>query len=482
MNQTTPKKPASRRGRKPKEATASDNCRLCGCCFKTQFGNFKTGWITTENIFTAPQRKGKKLPMLAEVFRTDLSLHLEEKNSLSSRVCSPCGMKVRNCAAMLSQIREKLNKINPALTMSADNDPANGEQEVLRMKRMSKSPHYSQNKKYSRVSTQQALLFPEQHEALTEPTARRSLAIDYEESEDKENSLSELPAANHVPQRNKPAETSVVIEINYASSTKRSEYEGSEIGNLLKYITRKEWKAVLNIIFKMKEFQNVLPWAVQSAINREFDLYCKSPNSLKRTSPEDLKNLSNTVLANEVMTQCPIWFSCSRGACGKVSKPCDFKISNAIALSTAIVAKCRNNKLSAVAHRISAILIHSGAKSSDFTRLNRLGICMSHDQTIKKQVEMGKSYDAKILSWKQEVESRELSKKLLSEVTQKQSDEPVVDMSRDTLQEYSNFSSKGFNRCVTLLEEQSAISGQASAEDVKKILATENSRDRKTYR
>ena len=82
MNQTTPIKPASRRGRKPKEATASDNCRLCGC-FKTQFGNFKTGWITTENIFTAPQRKGKTLPMLAEVFRTDLSYHLEEKNSLS---------------------------------------------------------------------------------------------------------------------------------------------------------------------------------------------------------------------------------------------------------------------------------------------------------------------------------------------------------------------------------------------------------------
>ena len=67
MSQTTPKKPTSRRGRKPKEATASDSCRLCGCCFKTQFGNFKTGWITSENIFTAPQRKGKTLPMLAEV-------------------------------------------------------------------------------------------------------------------------------------------------------------------------------------------------------------------------------------------------------------------------------------------------------------------------------------------------------------------------------------------------------------------------------
>lgn len=75
----------------------------------------------------------------------------------------------------------------------------------------------------------------------------------------------------------------------------------------------------------MKEVQNVLPWAVQSTINREFDLYCKSPNLLKKTSPEDLKNLSNTVIANEVMSQCPIWFACARGACPKVLKPCDFK-------------------------------------------------------------------------------------------------------------------------------------------------------------
>ena len=51
-----------------------------------------------------PQRKGKTLPMLAEVFRADLSFHLEEKNSLSSIVCSTCGTKARNCTAMLSQI------------------------------------------------------------------------------------------------------------------------------------------------------------------------------------------------------------------------------------------------------------------------------------------------------------------------------------------------------------------------------------------
>ena len=47
--------------------------------------------LEIKNIFTAPQRKGKTLPMLAEVFRANLSLHPEEKNSISSIVCLPCG-------------------------------------------------------------------------------------------------------------------------------------------------------------------------------------------------------------------------------------------------------------------------------------------------------------------------------------------------------------------------------------------------------
>ena len=86
MNQTTPKKPASRRGRKSKEATTADNCRLCGRSFKIQYGNFKTGWISSENMFVEPRRNGKTLPILAKVITVDLSLELDEGNSLASKV------------------------------------------------------------------------------------------------------------------------------------------------------------------------------------------------------------------------------------------------------------------------------------------------------------------------------------------------------------------------------------------------------------
>ena len=48
----------------------------------------------------------------------------------STRVCSPWGTKVRNCATMLSQIREELN-------------PPTDNEQLLRLKRMSKSPHFN---------------------------------------------------------------------------------------------------------------------------------------------------------------------------------------------------------------------------------------------------------------------------------------------------------------------------------------------------
>ena len=72
-------------------------------------------------------QKRRKLRKLAYLLKTELFVVVEEGESFSSRVCSSCGTKVRNCAAMLSQIREKLNT-------PTDND------QLLRLKRMSKSP------------------------------------------------------------------------------------------------------------------------------------------------------------------------------------------------------------------------------------------------------------------------------------------------------------------------------------------------------
>ena len=67
---TTKPVPAPRRGRKPKEPRALDKL-LRGCCFKTQFGNFTNGWISWENVFVAPTRKGETLPKCADIQKNE---------------------------------------------------------------------------------------------------------------------------------------------------------------------------------------------------------------------------------------------------------------------------------------------------------------------------------------------------------------------------------------------------------------------------
>ena len=78
-------------------------------CFKTQFGNFTSGWISSENVFVAPTRKGETLPKWADVLKNELLVVLEEGESFSTRGCSPCGTKVAKCTAMLSKIRKEVN-------------------------------------------------------------------------------------------------------------------------------------------------------------------------------------------------------------------------------------------------------------------------------------------------------------------------------------------------------------------------------------
>ena len=56
--------------------------------------------------------------------------------------------------------------------------------------------------------------------------------------------------------------------------------------------------------------------------------------------------------------------------------------------------------MSALASCISVILLLSGAKTQDFTRLNKLGVSMSHRQSICLQTAMGHNFDGKVLQWK----------------------------------------------------------------------------------
>ena len=85
-------------------------------------------------------------------------------------------------------------------------------------------------------------------------------------------------------------------------------YDGSEQGNLVKYGTRKDWKAVINILFKIKEV-NVLPRAFQVIVSQEVKEYCNSMNVFKKTSSDKLEKLSNASIVEELESHCCLWFA-----------------------------------------------------------------------------------------------------------------------------------------------------------------------------
>ena len=116
--------------------------------------------------------------------------------------------------------------------------------------------------------------------------------------------------------------------------------------------------------------------------------------SLKQSSPVDLETFSNKFLVSKVRHSCPLWMACVSGAC-KVSSDnatsLKTKQFNTIALASAIVARCRNQKMSAVAYHISALLFHSRIKYNDIKHLHKLSICMSLDMVVKMQKKWAKA-------------------------------------------------------------------------------------------
>ena len=121
-------------------------------------------------------------------------------------------------------------------------------------------------------------------------------------------------------------------------------------------------------------------------MNKEFQSYSKIDTVLKATTPEELVAFSNKLVVAETKVYCPLWNASITGAVGiNNSENPTTMPTNEIALATAVVARARNPKMSAVAYRISNLLIHSGATFQDIIRLNKLGVCMCPKSTIEIQ-------------------------------------------------------------------------------------------------
>ena len=82
------------------------NCRIS----KHSSANFKSGWISSENVFVGPTRKGKTLPKLADLLKNELFVVLEEGESFSTRVCSPCRTNLETALRCFRKLVEFIPK------------------------------------------------------------------------------------------------------------------------------------------------------------------------------------------------------------------------------------------------------------------------------------------------------------------------------------------------------------------------------------
>ena len=132
--------------------------------------------------------------------------------------------------------------------------------------------------------------------------------------------------------------------------------------------------------------------------------------------------------------------SCLHGACNssRPGKKAQTKIINAMALNTDVAAKCRNQKMSALAYQISTILLHSRVKFDDLNRLHKLGICMTPESIVRMEKKMGEDCDSKVMFWKKEIQDNKASLMLLNERLDKQVCQPFLNSYVIDIAQYNN--------------------------------------------
>jgi hypothetical protein len=321
---------------------------------------------------------------------------------------------------------------------------------------MSNSPHSSRNNKMTRNVPS-----PSRKAPVTAPFAKkiraklgRSLHFGENINDEQHSSIQELPQTVSEQVR---IDTTKVVLINSSGDISIRTPGTRKRQLLIKNIVCKNWTAVCNSIF---EDADILPDVLKTLgckISKEFKYFCGAADScLKHTTYEELSSYANKFVVNEAKVFCPFWYHAVCGA-ARVNKAKRMEslssfearkdtATNAMALATATVAKHRNPLMSALAKRISIILMHSGVKSQDFTRLQRLGISTSHKDSIRIQKAFSDRHDSKVLVWKDRIESQQKSKLLLREVKEKQfkqllSPRTDDDMDVDTKADFQNLKS-----------------------------------------
>ena len=444
----TPEKLVKKTGRKPKEASANDECRFC----KTNLKAGKGKRPSFENLFKPSGREESKKIILANACES-IGFKLNQSESLSDRVCQSCGRKIRNASELYNFIKEAV-----AQTIAKEQISDNSERSKRQLpttitpdRNEFKKPH-SKERACNKSTTRKSLF--------SATTARESLVKTATDTQF--NFLDHLPNLDitHEKQDNQ-TKLKVIIAYPNGDITARETFDETT-KSIIKNLSLKNWKTVGNIVLKHSQLKQYIIKALERGVSDEFRCLSKSETVLKGREVDEIIAFSNKLLIHEVSLLCPLWHACLKGACGKkLSSRKSIKVNNSMALATASLARARNAKLSAFAYRVSAILFHSGTKHEDILRLCRLGICMSPDSTVHFQRKMGENHESKILLWKKTSEQSLSALNMLEAIKtnqvpplEKDDMEITRDISLDeeTIKGYPGIDPSAYGYCKSLLK------------------------------
>lgn len=475
----------------PTHESPNEYCRCCKCSLKLQYGD---SWksLSTENLFKPSNKKGIEGQILAQVLE-QVGIEVTRNSKLSERLCKPCASKIRRACEGMTFVSRTLNVVNPKFVAvntcseSTDCHPRSKRALPSSVSTPERSPGA---KKMQKVSSQfQGPSSEVEVHRTTSAGARKSLGMEFQDNFElpivaiRENEDSLLNIDDILD----PELQSTRVKVLTLWPSGRTDVrvpEAREDILLLKNIASKNWQAVANAVVKHVELKPEILKALWRVFNSEFRQYCSSKSVLKGVSPEELIAFSSNIVLDEMISSCPYWSSCIGGACGvdlKQNGDLQDFVKNSVALATSLTARVRNKCMSALAYRVSSVLLHSGVSQQDLIRLNRLGICMSPDRILALQRNLGKNFDGKVLSYKKALEEKPVETlAFLMEIEDKQVPvadnmevEVSIDLTEESLRSYKHFTAKAFSAVSKMLqtEKEKRNCGIISSDILKQVIS-----------
>lgn len=144
-------------------------------------------------------------------------------------------------------------------------------------------------------------------------------------------------------------------------------------------------------------------------VSRECETLCRpsSKSILMDTVDSAITQFEMKNAASEIAESAPtFWKLLCASACPQWrSSSVSGGLLVRVVMAVACLMKARNQRMSALQYIVSIVLHNSGAKKAAFTRLNRLGLAMSHKSTLAKLRQMAARFDARLLDWKNSIEA-----------------------------------------------------------------------------